>query len=60
MHIETHTKPDAKSKSGNGLRFLITACLLIAGCAVGPDYIRPSVEIPPAYKETVNWKQAQS
>ena len=26
--------------------FLIT-CALVAGCAVGPDYIRPSIDLPP-------------
>ncbi|HWX53288.1 MAG TPA: efflux transporter outer membrane subunit [Verrucomicrobiae bacterium] len=33
--------------------------LLIAGCAVGPKYQRPAVEVPPAYKEVGNWKTAQ-
>jgi NodT family efflux transporter outer membrane factor (OMF) lipoprotein len=42
-----------------------TACaglaglLSIAGCAVGPKYQRPAVEVPPAYKEVGNWKPAQ-
>ena len=30
------------------------------GCTVGPDYVRPEVETPPAYKELkVEWKPAQ-
>jgi NodT family efflux transporter outer membrane factor (OMF) lipoprotein len=33
--------------------------LLLAGCAVGPDYKRPDVETPAAYKEAGNWKPAQ-
>jgi NodT family efflux transporter outer membrane factor (OMF) lipoprotein len=33
--------------------------LTIAGCAVGPKYNRPAVEIPPAYKEVGDWKPAQ-
>lgn len=33
------------------------ACL--AGCAVGPDYVRPSAPVPAAYKETEGWKPAQ-
>ena len=33
--------------------------LLLAGCAVGPNYKRPAAEVPPAYKEVGNWKQAQ-
>jgi NodT family efflux transporter outer membrane factor (OMF) lipoprotein len=33
--------------------------LSIAGCAVGPKYNRPAVEVPPAYKEVGDWKPAQ-
>ena len=32
--------------------------LLLAGCTVGPDYVRPKVETPSAYKETGDWKPA--
>ena len=36
------------------------AVLLAAvGCAVGPRYSRPTTPVPPAYKETGAWKQAQ-
>ena len=28
-----------------------------AGCAVGPDYVRPGVEAPSAYKELAGWKE---
>jgi NodT family efflux transporter outer membrane factor (OMF) lipoprotein len=37
---------------------LLLACLL-AGCAIGPDYSRPDVETPPAYKEAGDWVVAQ-
>ena len=38
----------------------IVACALtIAGCMVGPDYVRPSAPVPPAYKELDGWKVAQ-
>lgn len=40
------------------LTALATAALL-AACTVGPDYVRPSVETPAAFKEAGNWKQAQ-
>src|SRR6202008_3374412 len=33
--------------------------LAVAGCAVGPKYVRPSAEVPPAYKEAGDWKTAQ-
>ena len=31
---------------------------LAAGCAVGPDFKRPEVKVPVAYKEDPNWKVA--
>ena len=31
----------------------------LAGCTVGPDYVRPSMATPTAYKEGVNWKIAE-
>lgn len=34
------------------------AALLLAGCAVGPDYVRPSMDLPVTYKETGPWKTA--
>jgi NodT family efflux transporter outer membrane factor (OMF) lipoprotein len=35
------------------------AAALLAGCTVGPDYVRPSAQTPPAYKEQDGWKAAQ-
>src|SRR5450759_4934805 len=40
------------------LRVLV-AIALLGGCSVGPDYVRPAVETPTAYKEAGNWKPAQ-
>ncbi|MBS0457586.1 MAG: efflux transporter outer membrane subunit [Proteobacteria bacterium] len=38
------------------------ACALLAGCAVGPDFVTPSLATPTAYKEApataADWKQA--
>lgn len=34
-------------------------CLLLAGCAVGPDYVRPAMDLPAAYKEQGPWKSAE-
>jgi NodT family efflux transporter outer membrane factor (OMF) lipoprotein len=31
----------------------------LAGCMVGPDYVRPSAPAPAAYKEAAGWKVAQ-
>ena len=40
----------------SALAFLVLA---LAGCAAGPDYRRPEVQISPAYKEAGEWKTAQ-
>jgi NodT family efflux transporter outer membrane factor (OMF) lipoprotein len=38
----------------------IIAAACAAGCTVGPNYVKPKAEVPPAYVETpANWKQAQ-
>ncbi len=46
-------KPNAK------MLVLQLAAVVLAGCAVGPDYVRPTVEMPAAYKEEEKWKPAQ-
>ncbi|SFH77726.1 efflux transporter, outer membrane factor (OMF) lipoprotein, NodT family [Collimonas sp. OK307] len=33
--------------------------LSLTACAVGPDYVRPSMDVPASYKESGPWKQAQ-
>ena len=33
--------------------------LFLAGCVVGPDYVKPPTAAPEAYKETPGWKVAQ-
>jgi NodT family efflux transporter outer membrane factor (OMF) lipoprotein len=39
---------------------LVFATVLIAGCTVGPKYVRPTADVPSNYKETPqNFKQAQ-
>jgi NodT family efflux transporter outer membrane factor (OMF) lipoprotein len=35
----------------------LSACL--AGCMVGPDYVRPTAPVPEAYKESAGWKRAE-
>jgi NodT family efflux transporter outer membrane factor (OMF) lipoprotein len=41
-------------------RLLSVVALLttLGGCAVGPNYHRPTAEVPTAYKEDQNWKPA--
>ncbi len=33
--------------------------VLVAGCTVGPDYVKPAAEVPAAYKENFAWQPAQ-
>ena len=40
-------------------RCALLLLFVFSGCAVGPDYQRPSVEVPAAYKEAGEWKRAQ-
>ncbi|MRD72010.1 efflux transporter outer membrane subunit [Rhodocyclus tenuis] len=41
------------------MRVLALAVLTLGGCAVGPDYHRPDVATPAAYKEAGDWKAAE-
>jgi len=36
------------------------ATLCLVGCAVGPDYHKPKVQIPESFKEGVDWQRAQA
>jgi len=38
---------------------LITALAILVGCAVGPNYHRPSAPVPQRYKEAEGWKPAE-
>ncbi len=38
---------------------LAVPLVFLASCTVGPDYVRPAVETPLAFKETKGWKIAQ-
>ncbi|HEY7943084.1 MAG TPA: efflux transporter outer membrane subunit [Casimicrobiaceae bacterium] len=37
----------------------VCVAVALAGCTLGPDYVRSSVETPAAYKEAQGWKQAE-
>ena len=37
----------------------LAAAVLLGGCAVGPDYVRPQMDLPAAYKEQGPWKIAE-
>ena len=45
---------------GLSVKFGISITVLcVGGCVMGPDYVRPSSELPPSYREVSHdWKQA--
>jgi NodT family efflux transporter outer membrane factor (OMF) lipoprotein len=38
---------------------LVASALLLSGCMVGPDYVKPSAPMTDAYKENEGWRIAQ-
>jgi NodT family efflux transporter outer membrane factor (OMF) lipoprotein len=42
-----------------GLVGALVVALVAAGCTVGPNYVRPPVVTPDAYKEADGWKKAE-
>ncbi|PLX89010.1 MAG: hypothetical protein C0618_02510 [Desulfuromonas sp.] len=42
-----------------GYPLLLLLTLLLAGCVVGPDYQRPEMDVPVAYKSDASWKEAE-
>src|ERR1043166_7219613 len=38
---------------------LTVSAMKLTACAVGPDYVRPTMEIPATFKEAQDWKPAQ-
>ena len=41
------------------MRRVLLLSAFLAGCTVGPDYVRPSIEVPAAFKESKDWKAAE-
>jgi NodT family efflux transporter outer membrane factor (OMF) lipoprotein len=53
-------KLDVSSKTTNQLLSAVIGMLLfLASCTVGPNYVKPTVEVPGAYKENIGWQVAQ-
>jgi len=60
--VRRHRNSALVEKSWRTLWLIVLPAIVmlqICGCTVGPKYQRPAAEIPPAYKEAGNWKQAQ-
>jgi NodT family efflux transporter outer membrane factor (OMF) lipoprotein len=41
------------------VRWIAWTAVALTGCSVGPNYVRPVAEAPPAYKEAQGWKVAE-
>lgn len=39
-------------------RVVLVLVMILAGCAAGPDYVRPDIEAPAQYKEVQGWRAA--
>jgi NodT family efflux transporter outer membrane factor (OMF) lipoprotein len=55
-------RKDAPTRPPLSRSLTVAACaaVLAAGCTVGPNYVKPKADVPPAFVETpANWKQAQ-
>src|ERR1700735_1551135 len=56
----SHEVSGRRGRLSPGLIAAIIAAAFAAGCTVGPNYVKPKAEVPPAYVETpASWKQAQ-
>jgi NodT family efflux transporter outer membrane factor (OMF) lipoprotein len=51
--------PTGGARLGRTLALIPSVLALLTGCAVGPNYVRPTVVIPEAYKETDGWRMAE-
>ncbi|HXQ47788.1 MAG TPA: efflux transporter outer membrane subunit, partial [Caulobacteraceae bacterium] len=60
MLSPSHRQPRSlrPARASATLAGLLTASML-SGCLVGPNYQRPPVETPPAFKEAAGWTAAQ-
>jgi len=52
------SKLSSRSRRRRGL-WVVCAIAGLFGCSAGPNYVRPPVETPSAYKEAQGWKQAE-
>jgi len=56
--VLTLTPPATANRGAIRLAIGAALALATAGCAVGPDYRRPAVPVPAAYKENADWAAA--
>jgi NodT family efflux transporter outer membrane factor (OMF) lipoprotein len=56
---QRHFWPALKDRHVRWAEAFGIAVLLLGGCTVGPNYVRPTTEVPTVYKEAAGFKQAQ-
>jgi NodT family efflux transporter outer membrane factor (OMF) lipoprotein len=59
MNFPGNVKNDIRVSAKGLATVFVANVLLLVGCAVGPKYVRPPVEVPTVYKEAGDWKPAQ-
>lgn len=63
MTMMQHVKIMKSTKGGDYLWVRKALCCalvgIIAGCALGPDYVKPKINVPTDYKENKLWKVAE-
>jgi NodT family efflux transporter outer membrane factor (OMF) lipoprotein len=64
MVLSLKKKNRGRAGRGEARELLLSALVgmllvVVTGCAVGPDYVRPKAEVPAAFKEREGWKVAQ-
>ncbi len=54
-------RKDSRRTSFAGMTALASfmAFLSLTSCTVGPNYVKPTTEVPPSYKEIDGWKKAE-
>ena len=51
------TGAPAQARAGLVAAAIAAIAALLAGCVAGPDYVRPAVEMPPAWKLEAPWRE---
>ncbi|MEO7127523.1 MAG: RND transporter, partial [Rhodoferax sp.] len=59
MISSTMRSPQRAARFASRLSGVVLACLLASCAAVGPDYVRPTMDMPSSYKESGPWKTAE-
>ena len=57
--MRLHAISHGRLRRLSGGVLLAAGFLLLIGCTVGPRYTRPAAPVPPTYKESGTWRQAQ-